>query len=145
MHGTVVALDGSGVLLRGPSGSGKSDLALRLLSEGWTLIADDRVILYPFENRILARCPDALLGLLEVRGQGVVRLMTGEWTAAADVRLVVDLVARPDDVARMPEPALFRHSGIDCPLISLYPFQASAAARLRLALLLISEPGKLVQ
>lgn len=141
----MVALNGAGVLLRGPSGSGKSDLALRLLADGWTLIADDRVILTVAGTRLVARGPDALRGMLEVRGIGIVRLTTGEWASAADVQLVVDLVASADDVPRMPEPQFFSHSGIERPAMKLYPFQTSAGARLRLALSILSEPGKRVE
>src|SRR3546814_10156556 len=45
VHATTVALDGTGVLLRGPAGSGKSDLALRLIDQGARLVADDRTAL----------------------------------------------------------------------------------------------------
>lgn len=145
MHGTVVALNGAGVLLRGPSGSGKSDLALRLLADGWVLVADDRVLLTVAGEQLVAHCPDTLRGMLEVRGMGVVRLTTGEWASAADVRLVVDLVDSADAVPRMPETRLFSHSGIERPAMKLYPFQTSAGARLRLALSILSEPGKRVE
>jgi len=144
-HATVVALDGAGVILRGASGSGKSDLALRLLADGWTLIADDRVILTVENDRLVASCPDTLRGMLEVRGIGIVRLTTGEWASRADVHLVVDLVASADAVPRMPEARFFRHSGIERPAMELYPFQASAGARLRLALSVLHEPGKRVE
>lgn len=145
MHGTMVALNGAGVLLRGPSGSGKSDLALRLLADGWTLIADDRVLLNAEGERLVAHCPDTLRGMLEVRGMGIVRLTTGEWASATDVQLVVDLVDRADAVPRMPETQLFSHSGIERPVMKLYPFQTSAGARLRLALSILYEPGKRVE
>src|SRR5690349_5084103 len=68
-YGTCVAKDGAGVLLIGPPGSGKSDLALRLLYQGFQLIADDQVAI---EDGI-AKPPAALAGLLEVRGLGIVR------------------------------------------------------------------------
>ena len=60
IHGTCVLLSGLGVLLRGPSGSGKSDLALRLIDGGARLVADDQVELIPAEGRLLARAPEAL-------------------------------------------------------------------------------------
>ncbi len=145
VHGTVVALDGAGVLLRGDAGVGKSDLALRLLAEGWTLIADDRVALDAVGGRLVARCPDALRGMLEVRGYGIVRLTTGEWMSMATLHLAVDLTDQADAIPRMPEARFFRHSGIECPAMQLYPFQASAGARLRLALSVLSEPGKRVE
>ena len=70
VHGSCVSRDGDGVLLIGPAGSGKSDLALRLLGRGFDLVADDRV---DIEDGIAAP-PEALAGLLEVHGLGIVRL-----------------------------------------------------------------------
>jgi HPr Serine kinase C-terminal domain len=72
VHGTVVAIDGGGVLLRGPSGRGKSDLALRLIDAGARLVADDQVLLQRSGMQVLARAPAVLAGLLEIRGVGIV-------------------------------------------------------------------------
>ena len=69
LHATCVARDGAGVLLLGPPGAGKSDLALRLLARGFDLVADDQVILTGTE----AAPPPALAGLLEIRGLGIIR------------------------------------------------------------------------
>ena len=129
VHGTCVAIDGAGVLLRGPSGCGKSDLALRLIDGGAVLVADDRVSLEARAGDLVASAPDALAGLLEVRGVGIERL---EAAARATVRLVVDLVAR-ETVERLPEPAAAELCGVALPLIRLDPFEASAPAKLRLA------------
>ncbi|MEC8388619.1 MAG: hypothetical protein VX098_10900, partial [Pseudomonadota bacterium] len=57
VHGTCVAIDGAGVLLRGPSGSGKSDLALRLIDGGATLVGDDQLELSRVNDRLVARAP----------------------------------------------------------------------------------------
>jgi serine kinase of HPr protein (carbohydrate metabolism regulator) len=57
VHGTTVALEGEGVLLRGPSGSGKSDLALRLIDGGARLVADDQTELTRTANGLIARSP----------------------------------------------------------------------------------------
>ena len=73
VHGTCIAIDGAGVLLRGPSGCGKSDLALRLIDGGAVLVADDRVSLEARAGDLVASAPDALAGLLEVRGVGIER------------------------------------------------------------------------
>ena len=64
IHGSCAARDGAAVLLLGPSGSGKSDLALRLLDRGFLLVADDQVLI---EDGV-ARAPPPLAGLLELRG-----------------------------------------------------------------------------
>lgn len=142
LHGTAVALGGAGVLLRGGSGTGKSDLALRLLAEGWQVIADDRVLLALHGTELHATAPDTLAGLLEVRGTGVVRLEDAQQLEAAPLRLVVDLVPKREGIERMPEPEFFRHAGIGTPVIRLYPFDASATARLTMALAVALNPHK---
>ena len=60
-----------GVLIEGPSGSGKSDLALRALSQGFRLVADDRVVVWASGGRLFGRAPEILNGLIELRGLGV--------------------------------------------------------------------------
>ena len=129
IHGTCVAIDGAGVLLRGPSGCGKSDLALRLIDGGARLVADDRVSLEARAGDLVASAPGALVGLLEVRGVGIERL---DAVARNTLRLVVDLVA-PETVERLPEPATVQLCGVVLPLLRLDPFEASAPAKLRLA------------
>lgn len=142
LHGTAVALAGAGVLLRGASGAGKSDMALRLLAEGWQVIADDRVLLSRQGTELRAMAPANLAGLLEVRGIGVIRLDDAQRLESAPLRLVVDLVPTREGVARMPEPEFFRHAGIGMPLIRLYPFDASATAGLTMALAVALNPHK---
>jgi serine kinase of HPr protein (carbohydrate metabolism regulator) len=129
VHGTTVELAGIGVLLRGASGSGKSDLALRLIDSGAHLVADDRTLLRREGDVLIAAPPPTIAGRLEVRGIGIVAVPN---VASSVLRLVVDLVA-PGAVERLPEPGFARLLGIDLPLISLTPFEASAAAKLRLA------------
>jgi len=110
------------VLLTGPAGAGKSDLLLRLLSRGFSLVADDRVEI----DGMRARAPAALAGLLEVRGLGIVRLPC---VAEAELVLAVELTR---DVPRLPSPA--RHQTFDLPLLRLDPEPASAPDRVALAL-----------
>ena len=129
VHGTCVELFGLGVLLRGASGSGKSDLAPRLIDGGARLIADDQVELAVEAGRVRAAAPPRIAGRMEVRGLGIVEVATIE---QAPVALVVDLVA-PDDVPRLPEPCECRLAGVTLPSIALAPFEASAAAKVRLA------------
>ncbi len=128
-HATCVELAGTGVLLRGPSGSGKSDLALRLVDGGARLVADDRVILEAESGAVFARAPAALAGLLEVRGVGIARMPS---IARARVGVVVDLVA-PGEIERLPEPATCKLLGVSLPCLRLDPYCASACAKLRLA------------
>jgi HPr kinase/phosphorylase len=117
-----VAREGNGVLLIGPPGSGKSDLALRLLAIGFELVADDQVDIA--DN--IASCPAELAGMLEVRCLGIVRL---PFRAAARLALVVDLAG---ETARLPMPAT--HAGLGLPMLRLEPFTASAPNKVALAL-----------
>ena len=109
-------------MLLGPSGSGKSDLLLRLVDRGFTLVADDQVIV----EEGVARAPSALAGQLEVRGLGIVRL---PWLERAPVRLAVELCRGG---VRLPLPE--RHPDLLVPLVRVHPGAASAAARVALAL-----------
>ena len=134
VHGTSVELGGMAVLLRGPSGSGKSDLALRLIDAGARLVADDLVALAAEGGRLVAALPETapanLVGCLEVRGLGILKVAS---VAAAPLALVVDLVVS-DAVARLPEPERVELGGILLPCLKLAPFEAAAAAKVRLAL-----------
>jgi serine kinase of HPr protein (carbohydrate metabolism regulator) len=134
VHGTSVALGRDGILLRGPSGSGKSDLALRLIDSGAILVADDQTELRRRNGRLEMRAPATLEGLIEVRGVGIVRLPSVQDVA---LRLVVDLV-RAQAVERLPEPRFAELDGVSIPLLELAPFEASAAAKLRMALAMLS-------
>ncbi len=137
MHATSVALKAGarwhGVLLRGPSGSGKSDLALRLIEDGARLIADDQTHLSKKGRTLIASPPPVLAGMIEVRGIGIVKLPRQRLLAAARLALLVDLV-RPDAVERMPEPVHETVEDVELPRLLLAPFEASAPAKLRLAL-----------
>jgi serine kinase of HPr protein (carbohydrate metabolism regulator) len=129
-HGTCVVIAGRGILLRGPSGSGKSDLALRLIDGGARLVADDQVSLRIVRGKLVAEAPTALRGLIEARGIGIVPVKTA---ARATLSLVVDLVAAKD-VPRLPEPSSVCIHGIDLPHVLLAPFEGSAVIKVRLAL-----------
>ena len=122
VHGSCVARRGAGVLLLGPSGAGKSDLALRLLDRGFDLVADDRVDIVDG----IAKPPNVLAGLLEVRGMGI---MCFPHVSAVKLALAVQLGGTP---ARLPAPD--RYAPLDLPLIALDASAASAAQRVDLAL-----------
>jgi serine kinase of HPr protein (carbohydrate metabolism regulator) len=129
VHGTTVAIEGAGVLLRGPSGSGKSDLALRLIDSGGILIADDRCVLALEDGRVIARAPATLRGRLEVRGLGI---MTIPFHERAALVLVVDLAGLV--VERLPEAEFTDLLGIPVRCLRLAAFEASTPAKIRMAL-----------
>ncbi|MGH6959536.1 MAG: HPr kinase/phosphorylase [Dongiaceae bacterium] len=133
LQATCVAIDGAGVLIRGPSGSGKSDLARRLIDGGALLVADDGVELRRVGDSIAARFPPdgapECRGRLEVRGLGIVAVPCSD---SARLDLVVDLVSGAP-VERLPEPAAAELLDIAVPAIRLDGFEASAPAKVRLA------------
>lgn len=130
LHGTAIAVARDGVLLRGPSGSGKSDLALRLIDDGAKLISDDQTELRCVDGTVAMTAPATIAGRMEVRGVGIVRV---PWQASAPLRLVVDL-SPAAAIERLPEPAFCRFFDRAVPLLALAPFEASAPAKLRAAL-----------
>lgn len=114
-RGTCVAIDGHGVLLRGESSAGKSDLALRLMDVGAELISDDYTDLTAEDGRLLATAPATLHGLIEVRSIGVVRLTAG---SAAPLVAVIDLLAL-GRMERMPPAKMEVILGVAVPLFRL--------------------------
>jgi HPr kinase/phosphorylase len=139
-HGTCIALGRAAALLRGPSGSGKSDLALRFLFlarrgpaalEAPILVADDQVYLTRKSGRLLARAPESIRGRIEIRGVGIVDVKS---LPEADLVLVVDLVPAAQ-VERLPEAdSSARLLGVEMPLLRLHPWEASAPIKLAVAL-----------
>jgi HPr kinase/phosphorylase len=139
VHATAIAVGGRAAVIRGASGAGKSDLALRcivlapspLAALPAVLVADDQVRLERAGGALLARAPDSIRGKLEVRGLGVVAVPC---TPSATVSLIVDL-AHPDTIERMPGLEMrTRLLGVELPLLRLAPFEPSAPAKLLVAL-----------
>ena len=129
LHASCVALDGRAVLIAGPSGSGKSDLALRLLDRGFTLVSDDRTILSKEGDLLVASAPDRIRGKLEIRGIGIVDMESKD---DVPVALVVELTS---DMARMPDDSRERLIlGIPVPLVNIDAMTASAPSKVAVAL-----------
>jgi len=129
LHASTVAADGRAVLITGPSGSGKSDLALRLLDRGFTLVSDDQTVVKRDGDRLLATAPTTIAGKLEIRGIGIVEM---ECLSDVPVALIVELTA---DITRLPDDSRERLIlGVNVPLISIDALTASAPSKVALAL-----------
>ena len=129
LHATCVARDGRAVLLTGVSGSGKSDLALRLLQQGFSLVSDDQTVIKRDGDRLLATAPTSIAGKLEVRGIGIVEM---EMLSDVPVALIVELLT---DMERLPDDGRARDLlGISIPLVTIDARTASAPAKVIVAL-----------
>jgi serine kinase of HPr protein (carbohydrate metabolism regulator) len=128
LHATTVAIDGLAVMIEGASGSGKSDLALRLIDRGAALVSDDQTLVVRSGKTLLARAPTTIAGRIEVRGIGIL--------AMAHIDDVpVGLLVRVDGaVERMPERRARRIAGIEIRQFAVDPFHASAPIKVELAL-----------
>jgi serine kinase of HPr protein (carbohydrate metabolism regulator) len=129
LHASTVALGGRAVLISGPSGSGKSDLALRLLDRGFTLVSDDQTIVRKDGGRLLAAAPPTIHGKLEIRGVGIVEMET---VSDVPIALFVELTS---DIQRLPDDSRERLVlDVKLPLISVDAMTASAPSKVALAL-----------
>lgn len=147
LHATCLSIDGRGVLLRGPSGAGKSDLALRmilqpLLRSPWApsppagflevrLVSDDQVRVLAEQGALWALAPTAIAGKLEVRGLGIVGV---PHAPRCQLALIADLVPSARIERLPPEGRTETLLSVALPRVELDPFEASAPAKLALAL-----------
>ncbi len=129
-HATCVELDGKGILIAGPSGSGKSDLALRLMDAGAILVSDDYVDLKEENGQIVAHSAPNIQGMIEVRGIGLMKVESKENTTLA---LALTLCER-SEIERLPQENVFEFSGIQIPEYEFDAFASSAVAKVRLLL-----------
>ena len=129
LHATTVARDGRAVLISGRSGSGKSDLALRLLDRGFVLVSDDQTYLRIVGGKLVAAAPPTIRGKMEVRGIGIVEV---EQVDDVAVCLVVELSGEVD---RLPDEGRERLIlGVNIPLVGIDAQAASAPAKVAIAL-----------
>lgn len=123
LHATALVVGTTGLILLGPSGIGKSSMALRLIGGARrsghfaTLVSDDQVFLEPVNDRIVARAPDTIKGLIELRGSGIGRM---DFVEKVVLRIALQLIV-PDAASRIPEEnqRWEPFPGICCPLYSL--------------------------
>ncbi|MGH7027544.1 HPr kinase/phosphorylase [Brevundimonas sp.] len=125
LHATAVArhtpLGWRGVLIQGPSGVGKSDLALRLIGQGWRLIADDWTHLWASDGALYGGAPTTIIGQIEVRGLGII---AAPLRPVSRIALAVQCTHEP--IERLPEPAAWTWNGVTIPQLRLDPRPASA-------------------
>ncbi|MDO5632784.1 MAG: serine kinase [Paracoccus sp. (in: a-proteobacteria)] len=129
IHGSAVALNGRGLLILGPSGSGKSALALALMGMGAALVSDDRTVLHRAGDTVVADAPDTIRGLIEARGVGILR---ADPAGPVRLALVADL-GRVED-ARLPPRRGHDLLGVMLPLV-LGPYGPHLSCALRQYLL----------
>lgn len=129
LHASCIAIEGRAVLIEGRSGSGKSDLALRLIDRGAQLVSDDYTVLVRERDRLLAQPPATIAGRIEVRGIGIVDMPHAE---RVPVALIVSLA---EDVDRLPEERSNRViAGIPIPSIAIKAHEASAPIKVGIAM-----------
>ena len=142
LHASCASVDGCGVLLLGPPGTGKSSLVLRLIDQPGTgiggklrmarLVADDQVVIRRSGNQLTASAPPVLAGKLEIRGLGIVDI---DFCPSVNLVLVVKLMSA-DDIDRMPEPDACRTDllGVELSLLHVDGNDPAGPARIRAAI-----------
>ena len=125
IYATCINLNSKGVLILGPSGSGKSDLALRLMTLfSAKLVSDDRTEVQNDNGCLEANAPEILKGLLEVRGVGVIK---AEYLEKTKIDVVLKLTS--EKIERMPECKEYEIEGVKLPLFYINPFEVSAPSK----------------
>jgi serine kinase of HPr protein (carbohydrate metabolism regulator) len=129
VHMSCVAINGRAILIGGRSGRGKSDLALRLIDRGATLVSDDYTLVRATGDRLIATAPPSISGKMEARGIGILELPVEK---DVPVALCVDL---DDEVERLPAPGEeIVLAGIAIPLVHVAALEASAPIKVEAAL-----------
>jgi serine kinase of HPr protein (carbohydrate metabolism regulator) len=131
IHGTCVSIDGTGILITGRSGSGKSDLALRLIDEGATLVSDDQTNITTNASKkiLFAAPPSNIAGKLEVRGIGIFKMPHEQYVP---IKIIIDL-DQASQIERLPTTIQTTNiNGISIKTFKINPFEVSATTKVRL-------------
>jgi serine kinase of HPr protein (carbohydrate metabolism regulator) len=129
LHVSCVAKNGAAILLAGHSGAGKSDLALRLIDRGATLVSDDYTLVRRVSGRLVATAPLNIAGKIEVRGLGIIDI---DRAIDVPVCLYVDLER---EAPRLPnEQETFIVAGVSLPVVAVKAHEPSAPIKVELAL-----------
>lgn len=129
IHATAISINDHGVLLVGPSGSGKSDLAVRLIDRGAVLISDDVVFIEQDEAKPLLKIAPNIEGQIELRGVGIIKVLHRN---SAVMRMVAEMDA-PTERIPAENPSM-DVEGYSVPLVKIAAFEASAPLKVEYAL-----------
>ena len=128
IHANALSINGKGVIILGKSGSGKSDISLRLiLRYNAVLISDDRTIIQNKNGVLKASCPQNIKGLLEVRGVGICNF---KYKDEENVCLAVELVDSSKKIDRIPEQKTIKFLDVSIPAIKINAFEDSAPEKI---------------
>lgn len=112
IHASAIVLDGKGLLILGPSGSGKSSLALEMMARGATLVADDRCFIQVQDDKLFVSPPATIAGQIEARGIGI---LNADFAPFASIDVIVDLGRTSPK--RLPEQLTMTLAGVTLPLV----------------------------
>lgn len=129
LYATSISIEDNGIMIIGSSGSGKSDLALRLIDSGGTLISDDRTVCERKDNKIFLFTLKEIKGLIEVRGVGIIKV---PYVENVQLKLLVSLTEEKLD--RLPRIKNKKIFNISIPQIKISAKDISAVAKIKLKL-----------
>ena len=136
-HATSVVIDSFGLMISGLSGIGKSDLALRLIDSGATLISDDITICKRVNNKVYLFPPNKTKGLLEVREIGIINV---PYVENINLVMIIHLLKKNNE--RIPEKKFKRILGLNFPVLSLNGKTPSSVIKVKVKLNEITEIRK---
>jgi serine kinase of HPr protein (carbohydrate metabolism regulator) len=131
LHASSITIDKKAVLIAGPPGAGKSDLALRLIDDGAKLVSDDQTELNAKWGRLYASAPKVIAGQIEVRYVGLLKMPR---VKRAEVALYIELASSDEKLERLPDEESITLLGIEIRKLRLPAFEASTPAKIRAAL-----------